>query len=604
MKNFFRSAGLLIKSFPQILVFELLYKLILSAFGAPLLNLLLRIAMNSAGVAYLSFENIVKLLLHPLTWVIFLAILLLVAFFSVIELSALTLCYSCRISQRKIKISDMLISGVRIFSKNIRMKDIPRLIGFVFIIPMIQLTLSSGIFFAPLTPMVQRVSTLFNPVLCVILAILVAILLLIFLSDRCYCIHFLMLTDYSFADSLKKSRQLLSDQKLRIFLGILWWSILLAAMAAIVTFVPSFIVLLLRNGLSQPNEALLSALSILRYAGKIFAAVSSVIAAPVLMCFITSKFFDDVKDSETLQFPKQEREKLPRSLKIFLAISLSAVCIFLNFSYIKGIYRGNIGINLGVFSMPQLTAHRGYSYVAPENTYYSFEEAINIGTDYIELDVQQSSDGQLVVIHDSTLDRTTNGIGNVSDYSYSELSDLSAGSWFKKGDFSDAKIMLLSEVLEMADNNIMLNIEIKDSGDVKDTARKTAEMLDEYNFTDSCYVTSFSYPALETVKKTNKSIKTALIANIASTAVLSQLKYIDAISVNYLFVNQNTVTEAHKCGKDVFVWTVNSRDDIERMIDIGVDNIITDRPDIAMESVYSYGKSDFALVFLKKIFGV
>ena len=165
--------------------------------------------------------------------------------------------------------------------------------------------------------------------------------------------------------------------------------------------------------------------------------------------------------------------------------------------------------------------------------------------------------------------------------------------------------MLLSEVLELAkDNNCMLNIEVKKSGNSTDTARKAAEMLVEYDMTDSCYITSFSYSALKEVKKTNSSIKTAIIANVVSPSLYSQLKYIDALSLNYIFVNQSIISNAHKGGKRVFVWTVNNRSDMERMISIGADNIITDRPDIAVNAVYSYGKGDFVLSLLSHIFGI
>ncbi len=240
----------------------------------------------------------------------------------------------------------------------------------------------------------------------------------------------------------------------------------------------------------------------------------------------------------------------------------------------------------------------------PYDTYAdAFEAAMESGADYIELDVRLTKDGQLVVFHDSTLERTTNGSGKLSDYTYNELQKLSAGTDFgKKGEFDDAKIMLLSEVFDLVDRKMLYNIEIKESAGAVQTAEKTVELLEEYNLEGSCYVTSFSYTILKRVKELNPRIKTALIANMAASTSYSMLEYIDAVSMNYLFVNQSVVHEAHRNGKLIFVWTVDRRADIEQMVALGVDNIITNRPDIAVEVVYSNGIGDTFIRILESIF--
>ncbi len=169
-------------------------------------------------------------------------------------------------------------------------------------------------------------------------------------------------------------------------------------------------------------------------------------------------------------------------------------------------------------------------------------------------------------------------------------------------EYCDAKIMLLSEVLELCRDEIMLNIEIKKAGDSVDTANKVVELLNEYDMTDRCYITSFSYKALKAAKQADPSIRTGLIATLATSAVYSNMKYIDAISINYVFADKKTVSTAHKNGKKVFVWTVDSSEDVERMTALGVDNIITNRPDKAAKAVYSYGVGDYVLTLLENLF--
>lgn len=603
MKRFFKAIGVFFRAFPGVILFELMYKLLLTALGVPLLTLIVRSSMKSAGISYLSAENLGDFLLSPVTWIAVPGLLLVMAFFSIVELSALTACYACRFERKKITVTEMLKVGLRSFVRAFRGTGILSFLGFMLVIPLAQFTMTSGVFLAPMLPMLRSLAGGYGQWLYILLASLIQLLVTALLVSRSYSLHYLVLTDCRFPECTKHSREALNGKKLVTALEIILCGFLLIAITAAAAFVMSFAVIFCIRGFSEPSAAAISSLRILSFMGQLLAALSTVISAPVVICFLTSKFLKDAGNTEKLILPDFSEKRHSTPVRIGVGVLVTAVSIFLNFSYIQQIYKGNTDINLGIFTMPRLTAHRGFSYAAPENTIYAFEEAIRIGSDYIELDVQQSADGKLVVIHDTTLDRTTDGTGKVSDYTYEELSGLSCGSWFRKGDFSDAGIMLLEEVLELADGEILLNIEIKKDGNEEDTARKAAELLELYDMTDSCYITSFSYQALKAAKKTDSSIKTGLITNVAAAAVYSQLRDIDAVSVNYIFVNQNVVSSAHRSGKQIFVWTVNKSDDIERMISLGVDNIITDRPDIAAETVYSYGRSDLVLSVIKSIFG-
>ena len=128
-------------------------------------------------------------------------------------------------------------------------------------------------------------------------------------------------------------------------------------------------------------------------------------------------------------------------------------------------------------------------------------------------------------------------------------------------------------------------------------------MINQYHFVDSCYVTSFSYAALKRVKQLDPNIKTGLIANVATTTAFTQLKYIDALSMNHLLVNSTVVNNAHQNGKRIFVWTVDNNSEIKNMMALGVDNIITNRPEKASEIVYSQNVGEKVLTGLKTIFG-
>ncbi len=603
MKRFFKFAGTFLRSIPQIILFELMFKLILTAIGAPLIALLIKLAMNHADIRYLTGENMLSFLLSPVTIGILILMLFVIAFFSMVELSALVAGFGFRFREQKITITGMLRSGIAAFFKAFRGKGILSFLGFMLVVPLAQFTLSSGMFSMPILPMLRTVFGSSGSIIFIIVFIIIELLVVWLLSERGYTLHYLVLTKSPFSECTLKSKRALKGRRVGTALTIILWSVLLLVALTTVIFAVSFLIIYGIKGFSGPQAALVSALRVLSYAGEILFAISTVITAPFIMGSLTSKFLSDDIQEKEITLPQVHEKKHPKSLKIATITTLLAVSIFLNFSYLREIYRGNVSLGMGIFSTTQVTAHRGFSHVAPENTIYAFQEAIAANADYIELDVQQTRDGQLVVFHDTMLDRTTDGKGKLRDFTYEELQTLSCGSWFKKGDFSDAKIMLLSEVLDLVGDDAMLNIEIKKGGNTAETARKTAELLIEYDMTDSCYITSFNYSALKEAKKTDPDIKTALIANIATPSLYTQLRDIDALSLNYIFVNQNIVNSVHKNGKRVFVWTVNTREDIDRMISLGADNIITDRPDIAEKAVYSYGKGDFVLSLLELIFG-
>jgi len=606
MKKFFSSASTFVRALPVVILFELLFRLIMVAIGAPALTLALKLTMKAAGISYLSDEHVVLFLIHPVTIVSLIILLFLIGLFSFVELSALAGCFSCYHEHKRMSVMGMIRTGFGSFKKAFRGTGILRFLAFMLFMPLAQFTMSSGVFTAPLMPILRNIfrSVSLNSKMAAAVYILLNLLFIMLIVSKSYSLHYLVLTDRKFGDCVKQSKKKINGKKSKTAVSLILWSFSMIAAAAALTFIISFVILLFIKGFSRPQHAVSAALKVLRYAGQIFSAISAFISAPAIMCWLTSKFFADAEKEETITLPDRDHIPMKRLPRAIILTSFIAAALALNFTYIKSLYKGNINLNVGLLSDTQITAHRGASKAAPENTLPAFEAAIESGADYIELDVQLTSDGELVVFHDEKLDRTTDGQGILSKYTYEQLQQLSAGSWFGDGvEFADTKIPLLSEVLDLTGDDIMLNIEIKDRGDAIATAEKTVELIEEYDIVSSCYVTSFSYKALKKVKKLNPKIKTGLIANVATTASFSQLKYIDALSLNHLFVNQTVVNSAHQNGKRVFVWTVDSSSDMQHVIALGVDNIITNRPEKAAEAVYSRSVGQTVLTAVKTIFG-
>ena len=603
-KNFFKSIGVFIRALPDVLLYELIFKLLLLSVGAPLLTLLLKLTMKISNVRYLSDEKVWIYLKNPATIIALLLILFFSAVFSFMELSGLAACYSCYYKGERLSVIGMFRTGYYAFKKAFRGKGLLCFLAFMVYMPIAQYTISSGIFLAPILPILRDAFRAINTRGALALYIGLQVLFAILIVSRSYSLHFLVLTDKPLYDCTKESRKLIIGQKVKYVLSLVLWTLFIIVAIAVITFTVSFAVLLFIKGFSSSDKALVSSLKVLRYEGEIFAAVAAFISTPIVMCWLTCRFFIDIPEGTKITLPERATYKLGRAARLILYVSIISASLMLNYSYLSALHKGNINLNVGIITRTQVTAHRGCSKDAPENTLYAFEKALESNTDYIELDVQLTKDEQLVVFHDEKLDRATHGKGKLCDYTYDELQELNVISkYVSEEEFPDARIPLLTDVFELVGDEKLFNIEIKDHGNTALTVEKTVEAINEYDLASSCYVTSFSYSALKKVKQLDPNIKTGLIANVATTTAFMQMKNIDALSMNHLLVNATVVNNAHQNGKRIFVWTVNSKSEMEKMMALGVDNIITDCPDRASKVVYSTTTGEKVLNILKTVFG-
>jgi len=229
-------------------------------------------------------------------------------------------------------------------------------------------------------------------------------------------------------------------------------------------------------------------------------------------------------------------------------------------------------------------AHRGFSGAVPENTIAAFKKAIDLGVDMIELDVHLSKDGQVVVIHDDTLNRTTNGKGKVVSYTFNELKQLDAGSWFG-AQFSGERIPTLQEVLELVRGKTLLNIELK-QGDlgqysIKDLADRSLQEVERAGMLNQVIFASFDLSAIDRIREKNPRIPVALIYS-KSWSFLHEAtggRPIPVLSCRGTVLTQTNVSKARQQGIKVLVWTVNTEEHMERFRNMEVDGIVTDYPD-------------------------
>jgi glycerophosphoryl diester phosphodiesterase len=229
----------------------------------------------------------------------------------------------------------------------------------------------------------------------------------------------------------------------------------------------------------------------------------------------------------------------------------------------------------------RVTAHRGHSRAAPENTLSAIRKAIASGADYAEMDAQQTADRAVVLLHDRDLKRVAGDPRRIEDLTFDEVRKLDVGSWFGPA-FAGERVPTLTEVIHLSRGRIRLNVELKFHGPNRRLAREVARILHEEDFESECIVTSFSYEALLEVKRHNPRLRTGLIVAHALGDV-SRLE-VEVLCIRAAGLSDDVVRAAHRLGMEIHVWTVNDAREMARLIKRGVDNIITSDPDLAIRA--------------------
>ncbi len=223
----------------------------------------------------------------------------------------------------------------------------------------------------------------------------------------------------------------------------------------------------------------------------------------------------------------------------------------------------------------KITAHRGSSYRAPENTLAAIRQAIEDGADYAEIDVRLTADGYVVLLHDRDLYRVAGVKKNLSDMPYAQVRTLDVGGWFSP-QFRGEGVPLLSEAVATAKGRIGLNVELKVESAPRRLAERVVQVLQEHDAAAECVVSSTSLEALEYVRTLDPRIRRGYIV-VQSIGEMAALD-VDFLSVSARLVTPGLIDAARATGKEVHVWSVNRPRTMVKFIDMGVDNLITGVP--------------------------
>lgn len=579
--------------------FECAFKICTFFLFTPLFLRTFDFIMKITGYNYLAFENISSFLLNPLTIFMLIFLILLMMAYTMFDITTIIVILDSSCQKKKIKMVDALKITLSKCKTILKIKNIPLAFLVLFLIPFLHIGISSSFISTIQIPEFILDFILKNK-LFLPLVILLVLFLLVLLLKWLYAIHYFVLEDCPFKEARKKSILLGKKNHLKDLFTLLLIQTASAFMYLFFLLVGISVVILVGN-LFENIIILKSFVATITWGFMTLLGMFILgISTPMSYAGISVMYyFHKIEKKEKIKhIPwKKKKEKDAKHLKkFFIGIGIATLILGTIFTY--RMYQGEYNLNVEYAKIIEVTAHRGASADYPENTMRAFVGAKDLGADWIELDVQQTKDNKMIVIHDKNLKRTTGLDKNTKELSYEEIKTLDAGNFFSEM-YKGEKIPLLEEVIEFAKvNNIKLNIEIKPTGEEIDFVGQVIEMIKKYHFEENCVLASSNYTILEEAKKVDPNMKTLYVMSLAYGNITA-LQSADAFSIEATSITSSLVSHIHKEGKKIQAWTVNTEESIQKMIDLNVDNIITDNVTLARNTIYSNKTSDFIKEYIK-----
>lgn len=585
------------QNWKNILLFELLYRGITTPVYMRLVSRGIRLALRAAGYSYLTPANIGNFLIQPVTLLAFAAAAFVGILILSLETAGLVTAFQGSAYYQKLTPLHILWGGLQKMKDEVEKRNwqLPLFLAAQYLLIHLPFILRTIVRYKPANFIFQELKK--QPV-----AVTFLIILLIFgilaVIPRSLTVYGCMIEQKHFHSGVVRSWQMTHKRKWRIASLAMFWElavILLASAVYAVSVCVAAVCVVYFSRQSLAMAVLLSAADRLE-TGIIYLA--SMLAFVLVFAALSVAYYQYGNrrfHAERWDFGYPARGSINRKTLAVVLAALLGVGLF----YIYDLVRNGSELSEELLIETEITAHRGSSVTAPENTIPAIEKAMEEMADSVEIDVQMTSDGVIVLGHDASLKRVAGVNRSIASMTFAQLEQLDVGSWFSKS-YEGTRIPALSEVLELCSQKIGLNIEIKYVGKNSDLPEKTAEMIKAYGMENQCVVTSTNLPYLRRVKEILPEVRTGYIISAAYGNFYSS-EDVDFISIRSGFVTSALMQNAHEQGKAVYAWTVNSKSELERLTLLGVDGIITDRPVLAREIVYREEATESLFEYLKLV---
>ena len=583
---------LLVWDWPSLLLFEMMYKFILLLF-VPYAEGLLRFALQKAGTPYLTNGNLIRLLQSPLSLLLLLLLLLLLAFSVYLELTAVVLYCERGRERRKIGPLSLLWLALKKAVLVWRPKRTAMLALVLLFLPLSGFVLTSGSL-VTLRPPEFMLDYLRQHTALYILYLLAAAAFQLLLLRWIFGVPEMVLHGTGFRKACKSSRALLKGRMIKtllcmaawtIFMAVMGWLLYCGGIAALLGFVR------LTEGSDGAASVFWSQLPMLQAVAGMLAAVLAAAGNMGLIVVLYHRFRND-------PVPEVEQVRGKRGWKrtsVLLPLSILLLAFYIETTSYIGFY-------LQDAAQVQIVAHRAGALDAPENTLAALRAAEKNGAEYAEIDVQQTRDGALIVMHDTNFKRTAGVDRSVWEVTLKEAQRYDAGYAFPSDAFAGEKIPTLEQMIEQAKGKIGLMIELKSNGHEQGLEEATVEAIRRGRFEGQCIVASMDYQILKRVRELAPELQTAYIVSFAY-GDFSALTAADAVSVEASFATPTLKAGLDALGKPLYVWTVNQEEAMRRVFTLHPRGIITDDVKLAQSVRQSYRHSEALRGLVEAVLG-
>ena len=567
-----------------LLIFELLYRLFSIVVMLPLFRLAFFGIIRLCGISYLTGESLAVIVKNPLFFVLSGVLLLGMAIFAMIEISAVIFIFDRSEEEKKAGFSETLVfsvrNSVRVFSHHNFLIALVTL----FMIPFCNL--GAGFTFVGTVRLPDFwLNYIFAHPLVFILVACGVFLIIYFLINWLYSFSYFTLEGKRFRLARHYSRLLSKGHTFSGIIALFAAQVILLLIYYFVSAGGTLLINLLKGVVVHSTTASVAAYTFFSIFFGVLLFILSVMSMPFAFLIITTLFYKYKKERgyEVVHAPEVFSNKdgwrfgLVRRILGYGIAAAVAVFILINVSdYTYGLVTGRDQLRMQGNEEVLVTAHRGASLHYPENTCAAVYGASQLGADCCEIDVQMTKDKRLAITHDKKLKRLTGVNKNVWELDMDELKELTVAG---EDAFIEEPehIAELSEVLSAAkETGILMNVEIKPHGHGdSDIAELVVSEINKAECEDLCVISSMKQAVLKEVKRIAPSMKTVYISSLAFGDP-GELDFADGISVEATFASRELVQSAHRANMDISAWTINDIVRAQEMIASGVDNIITD----------------------------
>ncbi len=601
---YINSLKLIFQNIVSLFIGQMVLLLLFFVVLTPTMSAVYQLTLKVTGFRYVTVDNIKNFLLNPVSVLMIILLFYIIGLFLLFEVHYLILFFGQLEQHKRVKAHRIVLQAIFkvIFY-------IPK--GSLRFVPAVWSTL--GIFNLPLflfvlykTRMMRFVANeMPGPAFRTLIVVVVVGLICFNLLRRAFTYHYYIFNKSSYADSIKNGREREKNRPLRTLLYFLGWNLFVAIVIIAFYLFIMAVTMLFASTAFDKHKAITTFIFLNETMEVYLMTFIFLICTISNMALYTHLFyFYHLNTEKEIDQEEEIRENLLRKRqgggssyrKILLYTFLMLVIINLYF-FVK-ILRNGSPLDYMNLNELKVTSHRGFSHDIPENTIPAVERAIEERADYVEVDVRLTKDGVPMLLHDSSLRRTTGVKKNIWDMNYEDVAGLDAGIWLDQR-FAGTGIPTLEEVLESCKGRVFLNLDLKYRNPEEQLPEKVVSLIENYEMEWQCVITSTNLSCLEQIKELNPDIRTGYITYQLHPGLIEN-PVIDFFSMKSNLISKSILRKIHDNGKELVVWTVNSKAEMERLRRIGVDNIITDNPAYAKEVLYQ-SESDWYFLTLLKI---